>query len=68
MTNLTDNEVRLLRPYVAVGTFCERRGDKKNGKHHDGNAGTHHQPVSEKAGKNRIYTHLHFFLQFIYNE
>ena len=25
-------------------------------------------PVIEKALKSRIYTHLHFFLQFIYNE
>jgi hypothetical protein len=48
--------------------FFERRGYKKNSKHHDGYSRPHHQPASEKAGKSRIYTHLHFFLQSIYND
>src|SRR5687768_15426445 len=68
MTNLSNNEVRLFSLYVAVGTFCERRGNKKNGKHHDGNARPHRETVIEKALKSKIYIHLHFFLQFIYNE
>jgi hypothetical protein len=48
--------------------FCKRRNNKKDDKHHDRNGVPHQQPESEKTRKNRIYTHLHFFLQFIYNE
>jgi hypothetical protein len=68
MTDLTDIEVYLLHPYVAIGMSCERHGYKKNGGDHDGNGGTHPHPVIEKAGKSRIYTHLHFFLQLFYKE
>jgi hypothetical protein len=41
--------------------FSERRGGKKNEENNDHDAETRHQPIIEKAIKNRIYTHLHFF-------
>ncbi|MBT1700862.1 YceI family protein [Fulvivirgaceae bacterium PWU4] len=58
MADQTDHQVHLLRPQLPVWVFCERRGDKKNGGHHYGNAEAHYHPVIQKALKSRIYTHF----------